>query len=119
MDYVALIIMLLSLFSLTIMYVTNEYYKRKEENSIPKPIDNNMYRVVECTIDDNKTFYVIEKYDFCNFTKKSSWYRVGRFEGIDFAIDMCERLNDKIKEELEEKRISDELDNTKNKKVIT
>lgn len=116
---IEVIIMLLSLFSLTIMYVTNEYYKRKEENSIPKPIDNNRYRVVESTISDGKKFYVVEQYYFCNFSKKSFWNHVTHTEDYDLAVEYCNSLNDKRKKELEDERVLHELENTKNKKVLT
>lgn len=117
MDF-ALIIMLLGLLSFGAIYFIEEYLRRKEENSIPKPVDNNIYRVMECTIDDNKTYYLLEQYYFSDFRKMSSWDRIGRYECRDFAIDMCNRMNNKRKEEFEEKRITQELDNTKNKKLI-
>ena len=117
MGFVLFII--LCILSFVLVQVVIEYQRRKEENLIPKPVGGNKYRVVECTIDDNRKFYVVESYYFSNVTKLSSWNYVTRTEEYKVAKDYCDSLNDRERKEFEEKRIMQELENTKNKKVIT
>lgn len=118
MDYAMFIIMVTAFLVGAVIQIVTVYTRRKEESAVPKPIDNNIFRVVECTIDEDKTFYILERYNFCNFTKKSSWLNNGRFEKYEDAAHLCKILNDKRKQELEERRINLAIQQTKNKKVM-
>ena len=110
------IIVLIALISVG---VYTSYKEQQEENAIPKPVNGNIYRVVKSIIDNDKGFYVIEKYRFCYYSKKSFWNYVTRFDDYDKAIEVCEKWNNEVKAKAEEQRIVRELESTKNKQVMS
>lgn len=112
------IIMLLLCFVFVFILVFDSFKRRKEEQAIPKPIDNNIYRVVKTVIEHGKEYYVLEKYYYCEFNKRSYWNYVERYDNRDEAVNCCKESNDQRKRALEESQIKLELENSKNKQVI-
>lgn len=110
--------MLLLCFVFVFILVFDSFKRRKEEQAIPKPIDNNIYRVVKTVIEHGKEHYVLEKYYYCEFNKRSYWNYVERYDNRDEAVNCCKESNDQRKRALEESQIKLELENSKNKQVI-